>query len=204
MYTEEDFIEQADRVTDWSAYYEDIKDFTQDFFNNFVHDLGGEKMLTWACVHGFGKTADKLIKAGIKPDKAFDQFKYKQTALMDACFHGHTEIAKILVKHGANINKVDEDLDTALIHAIRGLNFLLVDFLIKNDADVHKKNKDGRTALMYAVQFNLEIVVDLLLEKGADPLETDVLQDCALTIAHRLKHMEIYQKLLTHTQQKGK
>jgi len=202
MYTEEEFIEQADRVSNWSEYYENIKDFSQEFFDSFVFDLDGEIMLTWACVHGYGKTADKLIKSGVKPDKAFDKRGYKQTALMDACYHGHTEIAKILIKHGANINNVDEDLDTPLTHAIRGLNFVLVSFLIRSGADVHKKNKDGRTALMYAVQNNLEVVVDLLLEKGADPLETDVLQDCALTIAHRLKHMEIYQKFLTHIKNK--
>jgi len=51
------------------------------------------------------------------------------------------DIVKHLVEHGSNINKEDENGQTAFVEAWRNGNENLVGYLIDHNADINKKKK---------------------------------------------------------------
>jgi ankyrin repeat protein len=89
--------------------------------------------------------------------------------------HGaaHLESTRLLLKHGAEVNAVADDKDTALLAAAQtqvfpgpGENAGVVKLLLENGADLNARNAYGRTALMNTWFFD---VTKVLLEQGADP-----------------------------------
>ena len=103
-----------------------------------------------------------------------------QTALMKAAFHGNKEICELLIKAGANVNAVDKNGKTALIHAAyrhvgysgdyKSENYEeFCRLLIKSGADVDAVDNNGKTALMWAAQQASVGVFRVLVEElGAD------------------------------------
>ncbi|KAK3587573.1 hypothetical protein CHS0354_004863 [Potamilus streckersoni] len=90
-----------------------------------------------------------LEKGKANPDLPDAQ---KRTPLMLAVSKGLKRIVEVLLQGGANINKQDDDGDTAL-HVIlkheskenyMGIN--IVYLLVENGADINLKNKEGKTA----------------------------------------------------------
>ena len=63
-----------------------------------------------------------------------------------------TDIAALLIKHGADINKRDDNLYTPLMNAVRNGNEKLATLLINKGADVTHKHINGETALVFAVE----------------------------------------------------
>jgi len=99
----------------------------------------------------------------------------ERTALIRACdYIGSTEIAKILIENGAELNIKGKYSDTPLGYAAMYGHLELVRLLLDSGADVNMKGGYGRTPLHYAStpsdwsEDYLEIV-KLLLERGADP-----------------------------------
>lgn len=101
-------------------------------------------------------------------------------ALHSACQRGHREIAKYLLKKGANVNAVDKDGDTALLIAIVKLDDSMVDILLSHGANPNAvagagtSNNDGRTALHKAAsRRGASKIVDKILRAKAyvDPLD---------------------------------
>jgi ankyrin repeat protein len=90
------------------------------------------------------------------------------TALMCACDKGQSEIARLLVEKGADVNATTKDKkDTALIYASFRHNFEIVKLLIENGADINfKRSYDGLSALL-ASSKSIDIV-RYLVENGAD------------------------------------
>src|SRR3989449_6765119 len=89
------------------------------------------------------------------------------TALTGAVANNHTEIAKLLVKRGAQVNYRYEGGFSPLMGASENGNVELVNFLLENGADPTAKTKDGETPLGLAREKNHAEVVEALKRHGA-------------------------------------
>ena len=94
---------------------------------------------------------------------------YGWTPLMNAVheFWGEGEIAKFLIRKGADVNYADTDGDTALsVSIIHPTEFFR--FLISNGAEVDAKDNDGETSLHNAAMIGQPDKLKLLIDAGAD------------------------------------
>ncbi len=73
-----------------------------------------------------------------------------QTPLMMTVGYNNTDMAKLLIKHGANLNLKNKNGNTALMNAAYNRKLVAVNFLLDKGADVNAKNNDGDTALIMA------------------------------------------------------
>lgn len=89
------------------------------------------------------------------------------TPLTGAVSQNHNEIAKILVKKGAQVNHSYEGGFTPLMHAAYAGNVELVSFLLQNGADPKAKNGEGKTPLTFALEKNDSQIIELLKETGS-------------------------------------
>lgn len=79
------------------------------------------------------------------------------------------EIAKILLKSGVPVSRLDNDDTPTLIYAIETQNLELISLLIENGADVNLKiTYNGVFPLYFAVELNNLEIIHLLISKGAD------------------------------------
>lgn len=92
----------------------------------------------------------------------------KKTPLMIAASLGYTDIAQVLLDHGANIEAVDTNGNSALMWAVLTGHLDTVKFLIEKGANINLQNKMGSTPLMIAASMGHSDIVSFLLEKGAD------------------------------------
>lgn len=90
------------------------------------------------------------------------------TPLMLACINKNTEIAKLLVEKGADVNSSDIDKITPLSYAALHGKPELVSLLIEKGANVNNIDLHGNTPLYYAAAKGKLVVTNLLIEKGAD------------------------------------
>ncbi|TDX51126.1 ankyrin repeat protein [Orenia marismortui] len=82
----------------------------------------------------------------------------------------YLEVIKLLLKAGADVNSVDENGVTILMHASAVGNLDVVKMLIKNGANVNARAKNGLTALEGA-QKMLEGVRDRRISKCIEVLK---------------------------------
>jgi ankyrin repeat protein len=109
---------------------------------------------------------EKLLKAGADPSV---QLASGETALMTAADLGSTEIAKLLVDHGAQVNaKENQAGQTALMWAAAETHPDITKILLDHRADVHARTKSGFTALMFAAQQGDVKSAELLIAAGAN------------------------------------
>ena len=113
-----------------------------------------------------------------------------KTALMYAVFYLNTEIVKVLLQAGADVNRQDSVWEkTALMHAASldktEIVTEVIKLLLQAGADVNGQDSNGKTALMYAVFYLNAEVVKLLLNSGANVNARDNQYRTALTIAYR-------------------
>ena len=88
-----------------------------------------------------------------------------KTALIKALNNNHFEIAKYLVKNGADVNP--ENGEIPLIWASENGHFEIVKFLVENGADVNIKNNYNYTALKWALLVEHREIVKFLVAHGA-------------------------------------
>ncbi|CAH1791761.1 unnamed protein product [Owenia fusiformis] len=88
------------------------------------------------------------------------------TALSHACNSGRTEVAEVLVRHGADVNCSNIRERTPLMLCQNEKN--ICQLLLDNKADIEACDKDGNTALVYACMKGCTAVAEVLLKNGAD------------------------------------
>ena len=98
---------------------------------------------------------------------------------------------KRAIKSGEEINSVDENGVSILMHAVRNCSVDIVEWLIDNGADPQAKDYAGTTVLMYAAMGGNEDNVSFIIQqtqnrfwrKGSDVNEVDSFNNSALTYA---------------------
>jgi len=88
-------------------------------------------------------------------------------ALHYASQHGHTEIAKLLIDNGAQINKQKFDGYTPLMLAVLNEHPDMIKLLLEAGADINLKDNHSQTALRLATKREYRVGVKLLKEAGA-------------------------------------
>lgn len=94
-----------------------------------------------------------------------------QTPLWLAVAHGRVDVARTLIKHGADVNIPDSSLVTPLIKACSmntSSGCILAELLLDSGAHVNLASKDGMTALHWSVRNKLPDLIDRLLKQNAD------------------------------------
>lgn len=92
------------------------------------------------------------------------------SALMIAIGNDHSEIIKLLINNPAtDINAVDNNGETALMHASYYGQRETVEQLLARGADIQATNHNGQTALKIAIHKKHKEIENLLLSKGAIP-----------------------------------
>lgn len=115
------------------------------------------------------KLAEKLIRWGANPNLIIDK-NQETSALMFASIYGYTEMVKLLIENGADVNLRDKNGATALTSSAWAGNADIVEILIKNKADINAKHNIGRTALWFAVAQNHSDVVEIIKKYGGKDL----------------------------------
>ena len=109
-------------------------------------------------------TVRAWLAAGLDPNTESDRIG---TGLMIAAWHGNIPLMELLVRHGADVNRVNGFKEQALMHAAWKGQREAVVWLLEHGASV---NRDGNewSALHYAAFEGHAEIARLLMQKGAD------------------------------------
>ncbi|MEM1293406.1 MAG: ankyrin repeat domain-containing protein [Cyanobacteria bacterium P01_H01_bin.162] len=99
-----------------------------------------------ATLAGDAAAVGSLLDAGTDPNTVY----HTNTALTYAARDGHTDIARVLIDAGADVNWIDGEGVTPLILAAFKGHEELTKLLLAHDADTTVVDQWGRTALDYA------------------------------------------------------
>jgi ankyrin repeat protein len=105
-----------------------------------------------------------------------------RTPLLLAAREGETEVARLLIKAGADLDGRGGDMSPLAAAALRG-HTAMVRLLLRQGADVNSDDKAAPSALMNAVKLNRLPVAKLLIEAGANTRLVDGAGDNLLVIA---------------------
>ncbi|XP_019642610.1 PREDICTED: death-associated protein kinase 1-like [Branchiostoma belcheri] len=109
--------------------------------------------------------------------------------------YGQTEIVKLLIQHGTDVNKTDI---TALHLASEAGKTGVSELLVQHDAYVEARNKDGRTALHLASGNGKTEIVKLLIQHGADVEARDKDGWTVLHVASRFESTRVVGLLIQY------
>ena len=139
-----------------------------------------EHPLIIACSQGSAQILDLLLQRSTKSN-----FSSPLTNLLDiAVEKGFIDVADVLIKHGADVNKATPDGKTALVIAYERRNFAAVELLLRSGADPNVKvlhidpnsyvsryqpvHIAGVPLLILAARSGDDAVVKMLLQYGAE------------------------------------
>ena len=120
-------------------------------------------------IHEASKKGDKVeverfIRAGVDVNK---KDKKGELALRLAAQGGHTDIVKLLLDNGANIDEKGPG-GTAVQKAAAEGHIDTVKLFLNQGANIHEKNDQGLTPIYWASRCNHTEIVKLLLKHGAN------------------------------------
>jgi ankyrin repeat protein len=143
-----------------------------------------EIALIEAAIRGDTATVKEFLERGVDPNTSDPDGR---TPLTEAAYYGHTEIAKLLLDHGADIFAKKVHGETAyemaaghqdiaqmikremeLLDAAGKGDVRVVKELLDEGAYVNVRDPDGRTPLTEAVWNNNGELVRVLIDRGAD------------------------------------
>ena len=90
-------------------------------------------------------------------------------AALTTRFANGSEIAMILLKHGAEVNITDKTLKnlTPLLYVLRENRYEMIIPLIEYGADLNAVDFDGKTPLHHAMNYDYEKIIHIMLRKNA-------------------------------------
>lgn len=123
-----------------------------------------------------------------------------RSALMLACFNGHTRVIRTLLDQSADPRLRDSEGRSALMYAATIDNLEVVQMLLAAGSEVNATDKvEGWTALMFAAGEGHAAVVGELLSAGADRQIKDIDGDTAEAFAIQRGHSEVVKIFRTAT-----
>lgn len=122
------------------------------------------------------------------------------TALHVAVSEGNTQIARTLIRHGADVEAVSEQQGSRSLHlASQFGNAAMLAILLDSGADIEAHDHHQRTALHRAAGAGHVDVVQLLLERGADvQAKEGMYGETPLHEASHHGHLEVVERLISH------
>lgn len=148
-------------------------------------------MMDYACSLGFTEVVSQLIQHGVKPNAHF--------AIM-AAQEGKSEVLKLLIADGLDVNQKDDKGDAVLLSAVSSGDVDSVKILVENGADIafEKNTETGSTgpALILASLGGHLPVVRYLAQYGADLDIQNSFGETALMLAAAKGHYEVAEFLI--------
>lgn len=179
-------------------------------------NLDGAFRLHSAAAKGDLRLTHRLLEGGIGVDIWNVE---SRTSLSLAIEHGRTNVGRLLIFYGANIddatsieeigNKRGDRQDEvtkmlllnwggmSLLHkaAANGYDIVLETLLAENGVDVSAKDKGGWAALHYASKYGHQTTIKLLIDNGADPAAKCPDGQTALHLAVKSGHQAVIRLL---------
>lgn len=138
---------------------------------------------------------DMMLRSGTNPNTS----DINGSALSVSILGNHTNIVKLLIAYGADINSPNKSGNTPLIMAARIGDLSIVTRLIYDGVDINYRNNIGMTALIIASIQGHSSIVKNLLDFDADPLiEDNVDKYSALIHAIIGENIQVVYILLDH------
>lgn len=154
--------------------------------------------LFFASYHGNEAGAEAILK--LNASIAIENKNTKFNSLLAAAYNGHTNIVKLLVQYGVNINIQDQYGQTSLFTAVCKNQISTVKALLALGADPNIPSYKNNTVLHLACQNNNIEILELLLQHEINISYKNRQQKTALDIAIENNHQEII-KILTEATQ---
>jgi ankyrin repeat protein len=105
------------------------------------------------------------VKSHLPPNT---DLKTINQAFFGACVEGQTETMKFLMKKGADVNYIGDELgETPLMAAAQMGHAETVKILLAQGADPNVKEKQGKTALSLALEYHQPEIAAILQQRGA-------------------------------------
>lgn len=107
------------------------------------------------------------------------------------------EMIELLINAGANINTVDQNGNTVLIHNILHrkkykLTLRHLRLMLKYDVNLDIQNDEGQTALTIASFYNLSKLIRILIKNNANPNNMNAYGQIAIDILKRHKNPDYH------------
>lgn len=109
--------------------------------------------------------AQRAIAAGAALDRGDE--RHGNTPLILAANHGHTELVRLLVRSGANLNRSNDKGANALIAAVMSGHAAAAGLLIEQGANLNAADNSGNTALSIAERSGQSAIATMLRAAGA-------------------------------------
>ncbi|KFO06561.1 Ankyrin repeat domain-containing protein 6, partial [Balearica regulorum gibbericeps] len=156
-----------------------------------IQDDGDQTALHRAAVVGNTDVIASLIQEGCALDRQDKVF-----SLHEACWHGFSQSAKVLVKAGANVLAKNKAGNTPLHLACQNSHSQSTRVLLLGGSRADLKNNAGDTCLHVAARYNHLPIVRVLLSAFCSVHEKNQAGDTALHLAAALNHRKVVKLLL--------
>lgn len=113
-----------------------------------VQDEEGFTPLMWAAAHGQIAVVEFLLQSGAD---AHVLAKGRESALSLACSKGYTDIVRMLIDCGVNVNEYDWNGGAPILYAVHGNHVRCVELLLENGGDPTMESDSGLNAMDMAV-----------------------------------------------------
>jgi ankyrin repeat protein len=157
---------------------------------NYLLDMMDQAYSFDQLITAIQKNNIDLIRTLINNDNV-NLHKNGTTPLHHASSIGNTEVVKLLIEKGADINVKNNFGSTPLHYASNEGNTEVVKLLIDNGADINVKDRADTTPLHKASFKGHTEVVNLLIENGADIHVKDNSGDTPLKVANEYGRTEV-------------
>lgn len=154
--------------------------FSIKLFTDTLH-----KEILWAASEGKADLVESILMRDITTKDAVDEDGY--TPLHRAAYSNHTDIAKLLIQYGANVNARTEYEWTPLHSAVKWSNAECAALLLQHGADVNALSQGQQTPLHIAstVSNCRETAMTLMMEPDCDTGALNNSSETAAEIARR-------------------